>query len=71
MSNQTNHEGESHGHTPAAWAAVLICIAGFLVGGVGLVTGTTALAIVGGGIVVLSPIVGKAMQLMGLGAVTK
>ena len=64
----SQHEGESHGHTPAAWTAVFLCIAGFLLGGVGIVTGAYALAIVGGAIALVSPLVGKAMQVMGLGA---
>lgn len=65
----SQHEGESHGHTPAAWTAVIICIAGFLIGGVGIVTGAYALAIVGGAVALVSPIVGKVLQMMGLGAV--
>ena len=67
----SQHEGESHGHTPAAWTAVILCIVGFLVGGLGLVTAQYALAIVGGGVVALSPIVGKVLAAMGLGAQTK
>ena len=67
----SQHEGESHGHTPASWTAVVICIIGFLVGGVGLVAGQYALAIVGGALAVVSPVIGKVMQLMGLGADTK
>ena len=63
--------GEDHGSTPAAWTAVFLCIIGFLIGGAGLVTGIPALAIVGGAIAVVSPIVGKAMSAMGLGAAAK
>jgi hypothetical protein len=62
---------EDHGSTPAAWTAVFLCIAGFLIGGAGLVAGTPALAIVGGAIAVVSPIVGKVMSAMGLGAAAK
>jgi hypothetical protein len=62
---------EDHGNTPAAWTAVFLCIIGFLIGGAGLVAGIPALAIVGGAVAVLSPIVGKAMSAMGLGAAVK
>ncbi|WP_194917027.1 HGxxPAAW family protein [Catenulispora rubra] len=62
---------EGHGNTPAAWTAVFLCIIGFLIGGAGLVIGTPALAIVGGAIAVVSPVVGKAMSAMGLGAAAK
>lgn len=68
MSSST---GEDHGHTPAAWTAVLLCIVGFLLGGAGLVAAVPALAIVGGAVAVISPIVGKAMSAMGLGAPAK
>jgi hypothetical protein len=67
----SQHEGDSHGNTPAAWTAVLLCIAGFLLGGAGLVTGQYALAIVGGAVAVVSPLVGKVLQVMGLGAAAK
>jgi hypothetical protein len=67
----SSSHGEDHGSTPAAWTAVVLCIIGFLMGGAGLVASMPALAVVGGGIAVLSPIVGKAMSAMGLGAVAK
>jgi hypothetical protein len=56
-----------HGHTPAAWTAVTIVLIGFVVGGVALVVAQPWLAFVGIGIVVLGGIVGKIMQMMGLG----
>lgn len=65
----SQHEGESHGNTPAAWAAVILCIAGFLIGGVSLVMGQYAVTIVGGALALVSPLVGKVLQMMGLGAV--
>lgn len=68
MSSST---GEDHGSTPAAWTAVFLCIVGFLIGGAGLVAAQPALAIVGGALAVISPIVGKAMSAMGLGAPAK
>jgi hypothetical protein len=64
----SQHQGESHGNTPAAWTAVILCIAGFLIGGVSLVMGQYAMTIVGGAIAFVSPLVGKALQVMGLGA---
>ena len=67
----SSSHGEDHGSTPAAWTAVFLCIVGFLMGGAGLVLSTPALAIVGGAIALLSPIVGKAMSAMGLGAPAK
>lgn len=67
----SSSHGEDHGSTPAAWTAVFLCIIGFLLGGAGLVTFKPSIAIVGGGIALLSPIVGKAMSAMGLGAVAK
>jgi len=63
--------GEDHGNTPAAWTAVLLCIVGFLIGGAGLVADMYALAIVGGALALVSPVVGKALSAMGLGAPAK
>jgi hypothetical protein len=67
----SSSHGEDHGSTPAAWTAVFLCIIGFLIGGAGLVFAVPAAAIVGGAIAVVSPVVGKAMSAMGLGAVAK
>ena len=67
----SSSHGEDHGSTPAAWTAVFICIAGFLLGGAGLVVGTPALAIVGGALALVSPVIGKVMSAMGLGAPAK
>lgn len=67
----SSSHGEDHGSTPAAWTAVFLCIIGFLLGGAGLVANMHALAIVGGALAVISPVVGKAMSAMGLGAAAK
>ena len=67
----SSSHGEDHGSTPAAWTAVVICIIGFLIGGAGLVAASPALAVVGGGLAFVSPIIGKAMSAMGLGAPAK
>jgi Family of unknown function (DUF6704) len=56
-----------HGHTPAAWTAVTIVLIGFVVGGVALIVAQPWLAFVGASIVVLGGVVGKIMQMMGLG----
>jgi Family of unknown function (DUF6704) len=56
-----------HGHTPAAWTAVTIVLIGFVVGSVAVIVAQPWLAFVGIGIVVLGGIVGKIMQMMGLG----
>jgi hypothetical protein len=56
-----------HGHTPAAWTAVTIILAGFVVGAFGVVLAQPWLAIVGAGVIVIGTIVGKIMQMMGLG----
>lgn len=57
-----------HGHTPAAWTAVLITVGGVFVGALAVVLLNWPLFWIGGvGLVVLGPIVGKVMQMMGLG----
>ena len=56
-----------HGHTPAAWTAVTIVLIGFVVGGLALILALPWLAFVGVGIIVLGGLVGKVMQMMGLG----
>jgi hypothetical protein len=57
-----------HGSTPAAWTAVCVALVGFLVGALGLVVGNWLVFWVGGGLLVVSMVVGKVMQAMGLGA---
>lgn len=57
----------NHGNTPAAWAAVTIIVIGFSISGAGIVLANTVLAAAGGGVVVLGGLVGKIMQMMGLG----
>jgi hypothetical protein len=58
---------DNHGHTLAAWTAVAIMLVGFCVGAVGVVLAEVWLFFVGIGIIVLGGIVGKVMQMMGLG----
>ena len=56
-----------HGSTPAAWTAVALALAAFLVGAVGLVTGTWPVFWAGVGLLAVAIVVGKVMQAMGLG----
>jgi hypothetical protein len=57
----------SHGHTTAAWTAVAIIFAGSLVSAVALPLALVWLFFVGIGVMVLGAVVGKVMQMMGLG----
>lgn len=59
---------DNHGSTPAAWTAVSVALAAFVVGGIGLMMNSMATFWVG---VVLAPvavIVGTVMARMGYGA---
>lgn len=58
---------DSHGNTPAAWTAVTIMFVGFLLSGIALPLELTWLFFVGLVVVVLGAVVGKVMQMMGLG----
>jgi hypothetical protein len=59
---------DNHGSTPAAWTSVTIIMVAFLVGGIGVVAAQPWLFWVGVGLVVVGLIVGKVMQMMGMGA---
>jgi tryptophan synthase beta chain len=52
----------THGSTPAAWSAVVICLVGFTVGGIGLVIPSATVFWVGIALLPLSLIVGKGMS---------
>ncbi len=56
-----------HGSTPAAWTAVVIVITGFVIGGVATILMMPIWMAVSGGIIAAGAIVGRVMQLMGLG----
>lgn len=59
---------EQHGSTPAAWTAVVLCLVGFTVGGIGLVAGPSWLVFwIGLGMILVAPLVGKVMASTGLG----
>jgi hypothetical protein len=59
---------DNHGSTPAAWTAVTIIMVAFVIGGVGVVVAQPWLFWAGVGLVVVGIIVGKVMQMMGMGA---
>jgi Family of unknown function (DUF6704) len=59
---------QDHGHSTAAWAAVILALAGFVVGGAALILTAPWLFFVGVGLLVLAAVVGKVLQMMGLGA---
>jgi hypothetical protein len=67
VSPYTGEHHHGHGNTPAAWLAVILAFLGFLVGGVGFPLQSLPLVIVGAVLIVASPIVGKALQVMGFG----
>jgi uncharacterized YccA/Bax inhibitor family protein len=56
-----------HGHTLAAWTTVLIIVAGIFLGAVAVVLLNWPLFWAGVGVIVLGGVVGKVMQMMGLG----
>jgi uncharacterized YccA/Bax inhibitor family protein len=56
-----------HGHTPAAWTAVLIILAGIFLGAFAVVLLNWPLFWASFGVIILGLIVGKVMQMMGLG----
>ena len=59
---------DNHGNTPAAWTAVTIALAGFVVGGVGLMAGSMLVFWIGVAFAPITIIVGMAMSRMGYGA---
>jgi hypothetical protein len=61
------HAHDNHGQTPAAWTAVTIIMIGFLVGCVAVVLLNWVLLGVAAGIIVVGGVVGKVMQMMGMG----
>ncbi|AXI77043.1 HGxxPAAW family protein [Peterkaempfera bronchialis] len=60
----------AHGHTPAAWTGVIIAFIGFIVAGMAVVAATPWLFWVGVGLTLIAGVVGKAMQMAGLGKQT-
>lgn len=58
---------DNHGQTPAAWTASIIIMLGFLIGCIAVVFLNWVLLGVGLAVVVLGAVVGKVMQMMGMG----
>mgnify|MGYP003453231996 CR=1 FL=1 len=59
----------SHGSSPAAWTAVLVCLAGFIIGGVALIpTPNWTVFTVGAALVVAALPLGKVLSMAGMGA---
>lgn len=61
------HEHDNHGQTPAAWTAVTILMIASVLGAIGIVSHNYTLFWVAVGLVVVGLVVGKVMQMMGLG----
>ncbi len=59
---------DNHGQTPAAWTAVVIMILAFAVGGIGLIAGQMWIFWVGVAMFFVGIVVGKVMQMAGMGA---
>lgn len=58
----------SHGSTPAAWTAVLVCLLGFTIGGIALIPEPNwTWFTVGVVITVLSGVIGRIMSAAGMG----
>ncbi|WP_405580335.1 HGxxPAAW family protein [Streptomyces sp. NBC_01190] len=57
-----------HGHTPAAWTGVIISFIGFCAAGGFMVAAEPVGFWVSIGLILLGPIVGGAMKIMGFGA---
>jgi hypothetical protein len=57
-----------HGNTPAAWTAVCVALAAFIVAGIGLMVGSWIVFWVGVALAPIAVIVGAIMAKMGLHA---
>jgi hypothetical protein len=57
-----------HGNTPAAWTGVLIVLAGFVIGGLGLVIDSMTVFWIGVACAPIGAIVGMVLGKMGLGS---
>ena len=66
-----NEKRSSHGNTPAAWASVIIALTAFIGGAVGIVIQVMMLFWIGIGLLVVAAVVGKLMQMAGLGQIRK
>jgi hypothetical protein len=58
---------DNHGQTPAAWTSVTIIMVGFVIGCVAVIFLNWTWLAVGAVVIVVGAVVGKVMQMMGLG----
>lgn len=61
-------EHPDHGHTVAAWTAVVIITVAFLVGTIGVVVAKPSVFWIGAALIPVGLIAGKVLALMGFGA---
>jgi len=59
---------DNHGNTPAAWTAVTVALAAFVVAGIGLMMGSMTVFWIGVALAPLAVIIGVVMAKMGYGA---
>ena len=59
---------DNHGNTPAAWSAVVVALAGFVVGGIGLMVGSMLMFWIGVALVPAALIVLGILNKMGHGS---
>ena len=59
---------DNHGNTPAAWTAVVVALAGFVVGGIGLMVDSMVTFWIGVVLVPLALVVLSALTKMGYGS---
>ena len=62
---------DNHGQTPAAWTAVTIMMVGFIIGSIAVVQLNWVLLGIGVAVIVVGGVVGKVMQMMGMGKQTQ
>lgn len=65
MADAAHHH--NHGQTPAAWTAVTIIMIGFVIGCIAVIQLNWVLLGVGVAVIVAGAVVGKVMQMMGMG----
>lgn len=58
----------NHGNTPAAWAAVVVGLVAFVVGGVGLMVGSMTVFWIGIVLLPVALVLGAAMSKLGFGS---
>ena len=59
---------DNHGNTPAAWTAVVVALAGFVVGGIGLMIGSMVTFWIGVALAPVALVVLAALTKMGYGS---